>query len=44
MLELSNAILTAGSNTLNEEAVFYLKLAEQKKFEIFIDKPLFRRH
>jgi nucleotide-binding universal stress UspA family protein len=38
MLELSNAILTAGSNTLNEEAVFYLKLAEQK-FETFLDKP-----
>ncbi len=38
MLELSNAILTAGSNALNEEAVFYLKLAEQK-FETFLDKP-----
>ncbi len=38
MLELSNAILTAGSNSLNEEAVFYLKLAEQK-FETFLEKP-----
>ncbi|WP_296383042.1 universal stress protein [Winogradskyella sp.] len=38
MLELSNAILTAGSASLNEEAVFYLKLAEQK-FETFLDKP-----
>ena len=37
MLELSNAILTAGSDSLNEEAVFYLKLAEQK-FEAFLDK------
>lgn len=38
MLELSNAILTAGNDTLSEEAVFYLKLAEQK-FESFLDKP-----
>ncbi|EDP71847.1 universal stress protein [Flavobacteriales bacterium ALC-1] len=38
MLELSNAILTASSDSLNEEAVFYLKLAEQK-FETFLDKP-----
>ena len=38
MLELSNAILTAGTDSLNEEAVFYLKLAEQK-FEAFLDKP-----
>ena len=38
MLELSNAILTAGSTAINEEAVFYLKLAE-KKFETFLDKP-----
>lgn len=38
MLELSNAILTAGNDSLNEEAVFYLKLAE-KKFETFLDKP-----
>jgi nucleotide-binding universal stress UspA family protein len=37
MLELSNAILTAGSDALSEEAVFYLKLAEQK-FETFLDK------
>jgi nucleotide-binding universal stress UspA family protein len=38
MLELSNAILTAGSTALNEEAVFYLKLADQK-FKTFLDKP-----
>ncbi|WP_299123846.1 universal stress protein [uncultured Winogradskyella sp.] len=38
MLELSNAILTAGSDALSEEAVFYLKLAE-KKFDQFLDKP-----
>lgn len=38
MLELSNAILTAGSDALSEEAVFYLKLAEQK-FETFLEKP-----
>lgn len=38
MLELSDAILTAGNDSLNEEAVFYLKLAE-KKIETFLDKP-----
>lgn len=38
MLELSDAILTAYGNSINEEAVFYLKLAEQK-FEAFLDKP-----
>ncbi len=38
MLELSKAIVSAARNALNEEAVFYLKLAEQK-FEIFLDKP-----
>jgi nucleotide-binding universal stress UspA family protein len=38
MLELSNAILTADSTALGEEAVFYLKLAEQR-FETFLDKP-----
>ncbi|MEM9679629.1 MAG: universal stress protein [Bacteroidota bacterium] len=37
MLELSNAILTASGNAINEEAVFYLKLAE-KKFEAFLDQ------
>ncbi len=37
MLELSNAVLTASGNAINEEAVFYLKLAEQK-FEAFLDK------
>ena len=38
MLELSNAILITDENSINEEAVFYLKLAEQK-FEKFLDKP-----
>ena len=38
MLELSNAIITADNDSLNEEAVFYLKLAEQK-FEAFLDQP-----
>ncbi|MHA7843520.1 MAG: universal stress protein [Winogradskyella sp.] len=38
MLELSNAILTANGNSINEEAVFYLKLAEQK-FDAFLDRP-----
>jgi len=38
MLELSNAIISAASESLNEEAVFYLKLAEQK-FDAFLDKP-----
>ena len=37
MLELSNAIYTASSSTLSEEAVFYLKLAE-KKMETFLDR------
>lgn len=38
MLELSNAIITAASESFSEEAVFYLKLAEQK-FDEFLDKP-----
>jgi nucleotide-binding universal stress UspA family protein len=38
MLELSNAIISANSTKLGEEAVFYLKLAEQK-FNSFLDKP-----
>lgn len=38
MLELSNAVMTASLNTLNEESVFFLKIAEQK-FEAFLDKP-----
>ncbi|MFP4845676.1 universal stress protein [Winogradskyella sp. PE311] len=38
MLELSNAIISAGNDSLQEEAVFYLKLAEQK-FETFLNKP-----
>ncbi|MBT8375510.1 MAG: universal stress protein [Bacteroidia bacterium] len=37
MLELANAILTSSGNAINEEAVFYLKLAEQR-FETFLDK------
>lgn len=37
MLELSSAILTTAGNTINEEAVFYYKLAE-KRFEEFLDK------
>ncbi|MDN3492275.1 universal stress protein [Winogradskyella bathintestinalis] len=38
MLELSNAIISSSSDALNQEAVFYLKLAEQK-FVDFLDKP-----
>ncbi|MFK7834465.1 MAG: universal stress protein [Winogradskyella sp.] len=38
MLELSNAIISSSSDALSQEAVFYLKLAEQK-FEGFLDKP-----
>lgn len=38
MLELSNAIISSASDTLSQEAVFYLKLAEQK-FSTFLDKP-----
>ncbi|WP_178987911.1 universal stress protein [Winogradskyella schleiferi] len=38
MLELSNAIITSTHEALSQEAVFYLKLAEQK-FETFLDKP-----
>ena len=38
MLELSNAIISSANETLNQEAVFYLKLAEQK-FDTFLDKP-----
>ncbi len=38
MLELSNAILTSNGNSINDEAVFYLKLAEQK-FDAFLDRP-----
>jgi len=37
MLELSNAILTTAGNAINEEAVFYYKLAEQR-FEEFLKK------
>ncbi|NRB59381.1 MAG: universal stress protein [Winogradskyella sp.] len=37
MLELSNAIISADNESLNEEATFYVKLAEQK-FEAFLDK------
>lgn len=38
MLELSNAVISSASDTLSQEAVFYLKMAEQK-FESFLDKP-----
>ncbi|WP_179020231.1 universal stress protein [Winogradskyella forsetii] len=38
MLELSNAIITSTHEALSQEAVFYLKLAEQK-FDTFLDKP-----
>jgi nucleotide-binding universal stress UspA family protein len=38
MLELSNAILTSNGTAINDEAVFYLQLAEQK-FDTFLDKP-----
>ena len=38
MLELSNAIISSTSEALSQEAVFFLKLAEQK-FEAFLDKP-----
>ncbi|NRD23944.1 universal stress protein [Winogradskyella litoriviva] len=38
MLELSNAVISSASDTLSQEAVFYLKMAEQK-FETFLDKP-----
>ncbi|NRD19697.1 universal stress protein [Winogradskyella eckloniae] len=38
MLELSNAIISSSSDTLSQEAVFYLKLAEQK-FDDFLNKP-----
>ncbi|MDC1505374.1 MAG: universal stress protein [Winogradskyella sp.] len=38
MLELSNAIISKASDVLDDEAVFYLKLAE-RKFETFLDKP-----
>lgn len=38
MLELSNAVLSSASEALNQEAVFYLKLAAQK-FDTFLDKP-----
>lgn len=37
MLELSNAIITAAGEAFNEEAMFYLKLAEQK-FDAFLNK------
>jgi len=37
MLELSNAILTTAGNAINDEAVFYYKLAEQR-FDDFLKK------
>ncbi|WP_407556852.1 universal stress protein [Winogradskyella sp. 4-2091] len=41
MLELSNAIISSSSDALSQEAVFYLKLAEQK-FDDFLDKPFLK--
>lgn len=38
MLELSNAIITQSESYVNQETVFYLKLAE-KKFQAFLNKP-----
>lgn len=38
MLELSNAVYTASRSSMGEEAVFYLKLAEQKMSK-FLDRP-----
>ncbi|RKE98142.1 universal stress protein [Ichthyenterobacterium magnum] len=38
MLEISNAVLTNNDNEQQAEAVFFLKLAENK-FEEFLDKP-----
>ncbi|WP_375234828.1 universal stress protein [Winogradskyella sp.] len=38
MLELSNAVYTASRSSIGEEAVFYLKLAEQKMSK-FLDRP-----
>jgi len=42
MLELSNAIISSASDALSQEAIFYLKLAEQK-FDNFLDKPYLER-
>ncbi|NRR91907.1 universal stress protein [Winogradskyella undariae] len=38
MLELSNTIISSASEALNQEALYFIKLAEQK-FEIFLKKP-----
>ncbi|QNK78853.1 universal stress protein [Winogradskyella sp. PAMC22761] len=38
MLELSNTIISSASEALNQEALYFIKLAEQK-FEIFLEKP-----
>ncbi|WP_178983957.1 universal stress protein [Winogradskyella helgolandensis] len=38
MLELSNAIVSSANESLQQEAIYYLKLAEQK-FDDFLDKP-----
>jgi len=38
ILELSNAIISSASEALNQETIYYLKLAEQK-FETFLEKP-----
>ncbi|MEM6687312.1 MAG: universal stress protein [Bacteroidota bacterium] len=41
MLELSNALISDDDNSKQAEAVFYLKLAEQK-FADFLDKPFLK--
>ena len=41
MLEISETILTKGSSELQNEGIFFLKLAE-KKFEEFLDKEYLR--
>mgnify|MGYP000247629417 CR=1 FL=1 len=41
MLELSNALISETDNSKQAEAVFYLKLAEQK-FTDFLDKPFLK--
>ncbi|MGJ8550281.1 universal stress protein [Winogradskyella wichelsiae] len=38
MLELSNAIISSASEALNQETIFFIKLAEQK-FDTFLNKP-----
>ncbi|MCF6296568.1 MAG: universal stress protein [Flavobacteriaceae bacterium] len=42
MLELSSAILTRDGSVMQEQTIFFLKLAE-KKFEEFLDKKFLKR-